>query len=145
MSSGSLESELRKEAAVPWKSACRLSGMCMSFCTLVTESMAPPSEAPGAMLKETVTEGNCPWWVMESGSVVVSKWAMALSGTALLGVELLVPAALTPCVVPLTGAITRAGAVIVPAEGVYAADSVMAFEPAGEEPEGAKELDRKST
>src|SRR5437763_250348 len=29
--------------------------------------VAPPSETPGARLKETVTAGNCPWWGMDSG------------------------------------------------------------------------------
>ena len=55
-----LESEFRKDAAVPWKSACKLAGMCMSFCTLVMAEIAPPSAALGARLKETVMAGNCP-------------------------------------------------------------------------------------
>ena len=35
--------------------------------------MASPSAAFGARLNETVMAGNCPWWVIESGSVVFSK------------------------------------------------------------------------
>ena len=60
ISRGMLESEFRKDAAVPWKSACKLAGMCISFCTLVIAEIAPPSAAFGARLKETVIAGNCP-------------------------------------------------------------------------------------
>ena len=42
---------------------------------------ASPSEASLPRLNEMVTAGNCPWWLMVSGPVVVSKCAMALSGT----------------------------------------------------------------
>src|SRR5260370_38612360 len=47
--------------------------MCMSFWTLSMAVMAPPSAAFGARLNETGIDGNCPWCVIESGSVVVSK------------------------------------------------------------------------
>ena len=47
-----------EEAAVPWKPACRLAGMFISFCTLSMAEIALPSEASGARLNETVTEGN---------------------------------------------------------------------------------------
>jgi hypothetical protein len=40
--------------------------------------------------------GNCPWWLIESDSVVVSKCEKALSGTALLVAELFVPAEVAP-------------------------------------------------
>ena len=60
ISSASFESEFLKDAAVPWKSACRLAGMCMSCCTLSIAVMALPKAAFGARLNETVTEGNCP-------------------------------------------------------------------------------------
>ncbi len=56
----SFESEFLNEAAVPWKSACKLAGMFMSFCTLSIAVMALPRAALGARLNETVTEGNCP-------------------------------------------------------------------------------------
>ena len=39
------------------------------------------SAAPGARLKLMVTEGNCSWWLMESGAVRRSMVATALSGT----------------------------------------------------------------
>ena len=60
INNGMFERELRKEAAVPWKSAWRLAGMFMSFCTLVIAVIAPPSAALGARLKETVIAGNWP-------------------------------------------------------------------------------------
>ena len=60
----------------------------MSFCTLVIAVIALPSAAFGARLKETVIAGNCPWWLMESGSLARSKCVNALSGTALLFAEL---------------------------------------------------------
>ena len=40
-----------------------------------------PSEAPGARLKESVTAGNWPWWLMASGAVLGAKRVKALSGT----------------------------------------------------------------
>ena len=58
--------------------------------------MAPPSAALGARLKETVIAGNCPWWLIDSGSVFNSKCENALSGTALLFAELVTVAALLP-------------------------------------------------
>ena len=88
MRRASFDKEFRNDAAVPWKSACRLGGMCMSFCTLVMAVIALPSAAFGARLKETVIAGNCPWWLMESGSEARSKWVNVLSGTELLIAEL---------------------------------------------------------
>ena len=32
---------------------------------------ASPSDLPGARLKESVTQGNWPWWLIVSGAVVV--------------------------------------------------------------------------
>ena len=49
--------------------------------------IAPPSAALGARLNDTVTAGNCPWWLIESGSSVLSICVNALRGTALDGVE----------------------------------------------------------
>ena len=47
--------------------------------------MALPRAPLRARLKETVTERNCPWWVIESASLARS-WMLvkALNGTALL-------------------------------------------------------------
>ena len=118
ISSGSFDSELRNDAAVPWKSACRLAGIFIPFCSLVIFSIASPSDACGARLKLTVIEGNCPWCVIDSGSVAVSKCENALSGIALLGTELVAPAEFAPnAVVPAVS--TRAGGASVPADGVY--------------------------
>ena len=36
-----------------------------------------PSETPGAVLNDSVTAGNCPWWLSDSGAAVVSKCANA--------------------------------------------------------------------
>src|SRR5580700_2116135 len=99
ISNGSLASELVNDAAVPWNPACRLGGMCMSFCTLSTAVMASPSAAFGPRLKDTVMAGNCPWWLMESASVVFSKCEKALSGTATLNTELVAPDELAPLLV----------------------------------------------
>src|ERR1019366_10608287 len=74
---------------VPWNPACRLRRMCMASSALSTAVMASPSAAFGARLNDTVMAGNWPWWLIESGSVVFSKCEKALSGTALLVVELL--------------------------------------------------------
>jgi hypothetical protein len=73
ISSGSFDSEFSNDAAVPWNDACRLAGMFMLFCKLLMSEIALPSEACGARLNDTVIDGNCPWCVIESGSVVVSK------------------------------------------------------------------------
>ncbi len=46
-------------------------------------------------MNETVTEGNCPWWLMESGSLEASKWVKADNGMGVArvvdGAELEVP------------------------------------------------------
>ena|ERR1700727_2214666 len=114
----------------------------MSFCTLSTAVMALPSEAFGARLNDTVIAGNCPWWLMESGSVVFSKWAKALSGTALLVDELVVPTELTPWLDAVVEELAESafeGGARVFAEGVNRADVVNAFDPAEEEPEDAND------
>src|ERR1700735_3455132 len=112
--------------------------MCMSFCTLSTAVMAAPSEELSARLNDTVMAGNCPWWVMASGSVVFSKCAKALSGTALLVAELVAPAVLDVAV-DVLGDSAFAGAARVFADGVYSAEVVSAFEPADGDPEDEKD------
>src|SRR5260221_183427 len=42
--------------------------------------VAPPSEAPGARLKEIVVTGNCPRWLTATGVDVVSMWAKLARG-----------------------------------------------------------------
>ena len=46
-------------------------------------SVAWLSAVPGARLKEIVTAGNCPWWLIDSGCVgSVVQCASAESGTS---------------------------------------------------------------
>ena len=115
--------------------------MCISFCTLSTAVMASPSAAFGARLNDTVMAGNCPWWLMESASVVFSKCEKALNGTALLVAELVLPAEPAPVVDELLGASAFAGGARLFADGVYNAEVVSAFEPAEDAPEDANEED----
>src|ERR1700677_117705 len=129
ISRASLSWEFSKAAAVPWKLDCTLAGKFMFLAVLLMASMAWPSEALSDRLKETVTEGNWPWWLIESGSVPGSMWVKAPRGTALLGVELvLVLAELEPVLLVL-GARAPLGGVRMPDEGVKRADSVVALEP----------------
>ena len=81
MSSVVLLSEASNDCAVPWKPAWMLAGMPRSALAWLTAFTAAPSEAPGARLKETVTTGNCPWWLTASGVVVSSTRVKAPSGT----------------------------------------------------------------
>jgi hypothetical protein len=79
---------------------------------------------------------------MASGSVVFSKWAKALSGTALLTAELVVPAEVAPLLdaaVEVLAESAFAGGARVFAAGVYRAEVVSALEPAEDDPEDAKE------
>jgi hypothetical protein len=85
----------------------------MSAAVLSIAVMALPSAALGARLNDTVTDGNWPWWLIESDCVVVSKWLNVLNGTAFAAV---VDAAVFEVV--LVRARIRAGGVSVLAEGV---------------------------
>ena len=63
MSKASFDREFLNDAAVPWKSACKLAGIPderIFFCTLSISVIASPSDALGDRLNDTVTEGNCP-------------------------------------------------------------------------------------
>src|SRR5258708_6242194 len=66
MSSGSLDSESWKAAAVPWKLAWMVDGKPMLRSALSITVVASPSETPGARLKEIVADGYCPWWLTPS-------------------------------------------------------------------------------
>src|ERR1700687_879050 len=107
--SPSLAREFSKAAAVPWNSACTLGGILSPRCTCLTALIAPPSAALGARLNDTVTEGNCPWRLMERGDWVRSKRVNAPSGTAFAELELpvtfemLAPLAPTPALMALVG------------------------------------------
>src|SRR5580692_5646368 len=117
--------------------------MCISFCVLSTAVMASPSAAFGARLNDTVIAGNCPWWLMESASVVFSKCEKALSGTALLRAELVTPAEFAPLldVADAPGESAFAGGASVFAAGVYGAEAVSALDPAEDAPEEANEVE----
>ena len=81
---------------------------------------------------------------MARGSVVFSKRAKALSGTALLTAELVAPAEVAPLLdVPVEVAAESAfrGGVRVLAEGVYNAEVASALDPAEGDPEDEKEED----
>ena len=80
---------------------------------------------------------------MTSASVVFSKWENALSGTALLIVELVAPADLAPLfdVEDVPGESALAGGARVFAAGVYSAEDVSALEPAADAPEAANEVE----
>src|SRR6266404_314604 len=142
MSSPSLDRDALKAAAAPWKSPCKLAGILRSVHAFSIAVIALPRAAPGARLKDTVTEGNCPWWLMESGDFTVSKRVNALSGTALAGAELLL--AFDALVAVLAVAPTPelrafSGGVRTPDEGVNLTEVVRAFEPAAADPDDAKE------
>src|ERR1700722_2826299 len=116
--------------------------MCISCCTLLIESIAPPREAFEARLNDTVIAGNCPWWLMESGSVVFSNCIRAESGTALLlPAELATPVELVPTVGCEEALFESAevGGRSVAADGVYSTEVVVAFEPAAADPDDANE------
>src|SRR3984957_19345968 len=119
ISSASLDSEFSKAAAVPWKPACTLAGKFIFFAVLLIASMASPREAFPARLKETVTEGNWPWWLIDSDSVPGSMWVKAPRGTALLGVELVLVLAELEPVLLVVVARTPVGGVNMPEDGVY--------------------------
>src|SRR6202142_3906141 len=118
--------------------------MCRSFCALSTAEMALPSDAFGARLNETVIAGNWPWCVIERASVVFSKCAIALNGTALAAAELVEPADVAPLLdeaVELLAVSALAGAASVFAEGVYFAEEVSALEPAEEDAEAENDVE----
>ena len=52
-----------------------------SFTDFSIASTASPSAYRGARLKDSVTDGNWPWWLMVSGATFSVKRATALSGT----------------------------------------------------------------
>ena len=94
-------------------------------------------------MNDTVIDGNWPWWLMERASVVFSKCEKALSGTALLIAELVVPAEFAPLfdVDDVLRESAFVGGARVFAEGVYWAALVRAFDPADDDPEAANEVE----
>src|SRR5437870_405157 len=58
-----------------------LAGSPISFLTRLTAFTASPSETFGARLNDSVTTGNCPWWLTAMGAGVSSTREKALRGT----------------------------------------------------------------
>ena len=92
-------------------------------------------------MNETVTEGNCPWWLMDRASLVRSIRVNAPKGTALL----------IAAVVDVLGVVPVGDELLLcesapkggprtPEEGVYGSVVVVAFDPAEAEPEDENEL-----
>ena len=71
--------------------------------------------------------------------MVFSKCEKALRGTALLMVELVAPAELTPVLDAEVAESAFAGGASVAADGVYSAEVVKAFDPAEDDPEDAND------
>src|SRR5215469_2855936 len=88
ISTGSLAREFRKAAAVPSNVAWMLAGMLSSALASLMALTASPRAAPGAKLKETVTAGNCPWWLIARAVEPGSKRVKALRGTCAFGAVL---------------------------------------------------------
>src|SRR5262252_657833 len=65
---GSFASAAWKTCAVPLKLARTDKGSPISRSATRIAVTAWPSAASGARLNESVTEGNCPWWLMASGA-----------------------------------------------------------------------------
>ena len=82
MSSGWFVSDASNACAVPWKLPWIDSGMPRAAVASFTAETASPSETPGARLNDSVTTGNWPWWLIESGAVVSVTRVTVRSGTA---------------------------------------------------------------
>ncbi len=81
MSHGSLLSESWNALAVPWKLARIAAGKWIFSLACSIRVTASPSALPSGRLNESVTAGNCPWWLTLSGAVETSYLATAPSGT----------------------------------------------------------------
>jgi len=74
MSSGSLDSEFVNDAAVPSKTSLQAGRHVASLFRLCRPPYRLAQRGNSAhRLNDTVIDGNCPWWLMESASVVFSK------------------------------------------------------------------------
>jgi len=65
-SSSVLERELRNARAAPWKRISTASGNSSAAAAISIALTASPSEAPSPRLKEIVTAGNWPTWLMSN-------------------------------------------------------------------------------
>ena len=66
---------------MPWNEPAIVGGTSSSPRSRWISATASLSAAPGAKLKDSVTAGNWPWWLMVSGATVLVKRATVLSGT----------------------------------------------------------------
>src|SRR5579885_561461 len=73
-------------SAAPANMVVMVEGSVLS-ASVLTSASALPSDAPGARLKEMVTEGICPLWLTDSGPIVVAILTKASSGTILPSAE----------------------------------------------------------
>ena len=71
-----------KAWAAPWKLPISVGGMRNSAITALTLSIAWLSDKPGLRLKDSVTAGNCPWWLTVSGLTPLLIRATADNGTS---------------------------------------------------------------
>src|SRR5271157_6310297 len=66
--------------SVPAKKPCSEEGVPSRFCICVMLEVASLNDTPGARLKETVTDGNKPVWLIDKGVVLAWPLATASSG-----------------------------------------------------------------
>jgi hypothetical protein len=82
ISSGSDASDSRNTAAAPWNSPRIAGGGSSRADAASIAAIASPSDTPGAVLNDSVTDGNWPWWSIASAVLRVSSVANADSGIA---------------------------------------------------------------
>src|SRR5580765_3834938 len=73
MSRGWVASEAWKAWAVPWKLGRMEAGSPICRSAFLMAVTAWPRATPGARLKDSVTAGNWPWWLMARGVVPGTK------------------------------------------------------------------------
>ena len=81
ISQPSFASDAWKASAVPWKPARKAGRQPDLRVACSTARTASPSDVPGDRLNDSVTAGNCAWWLMVSGALVVVTFVSACSGT----------------------------------------------------------------
>src|SRR5258708_27770308 len=78
---GSLDNEEIKAWALPWKLVAKDAGLPSSASIWWMALTAWPMEVPGVRLKDSVTEGNWPWWLMTIGATLLTVSTRVRSGT----------------------------------------------------------------
>ena len=81
MSNGWLASAAWKACAVPVNFPLMVVGKSIVRSAASIALTASPSATFGARLKNTVTEGNRPWWFTWMGPVPIWNFVTAVSGT----------------------------------------------------------------